>query len=350
MSHEIICDWLLLPAKTWPPDHYTLLGLPPGEADPERIERQVHQRLKVVRGYQLTHPEQATEAMNHLARAFVCLTDPAAKRAYDAGLLGEPPPAPAATAVAEEKEPEAPVPPAATPPEAAAGPAPSANHTPFPPVAALAEAGPPPVVLLDSSVAVPAAPPAAPPVDPVVEAARSAPAARRGLGTKRALYRRLARTRRLARAWELAGKYLAWPKRRLTRPAEAKELTAVLALTSEALEDFPPLLGEAGQPGYLALTLARQPAVVPTFQALLASQREALARDWWAGRTFLQAHREFLRQELRTLRRKGLWFRGVRALRSFLSDHPAGMFILLALLALTVVLWWIILMPDWWPA
>jgi hypothetical protein len=251
--------------------------------------------------------------------------------------------------VAEAKEPEAPVPPPAATPEAAAAPAPPANHTPFPPVAALAEAAPPPVVLLDSSVAVPAAPPAAPPIDPVVEAARSAPAARRGLGTKRALYRRLARTRRLARAWELAGKYLAWPKRRLTRPAEAKELTAVLEATRDALQDFPPLLGEAGQPGYLVLTLARQPAVVPTFQALLSSQREALARDWWAGRTFLQAHREFLRQELRTLRRKGLLYRGARALRSFLSEHPGGVLVLLALLALNGVLWLAILAPDWRP-
>jgi hypothetical protein len=116
-----------------------------------------------------------------------------------------------------------------------------------------------------------------------------------------------------------------------------------------ALHGFPPLLGEAGQPGYFALTLARQPAVVPTFQALKAREREALARDWWAGRTFLQSHREFLRQELRTLRKKSVWYRAVRATRAFLSEHPAGVLVLLALLALVVALWRNILAPDWWP-
>src|SRR5262249_21639142 len=73
----------------WPPDHYRLLGLPMGEPNIERIEEQVHRRLESVRRYQLTHPEIVTEAMNRLAQAFVCLTDPAAKRAYDVDLLGE---------------------------------------------------------------------------------------------------------------------------------------------------------------------------------------------------------------------------------------------------------------------
>src|SRR5437016_4394986 len=83
MTHELICTWLDLPTGNWPPDHYTLLGLPPGEADLARIEQQVHARMERVRRYQLTHPEAATEAMNRLAQALVCLTDPAAKRAYD---------------------------------------------------------------------------------------------------------------------------------------------------------------------------------------------------------------------------------------------------------------------------
>ena len=49
----------------------------------------VHQRLDSVRRYQMTHPEAATEAMNRLAQAFVCLTEAASKRAYDAELLGK---------------------------------------------------------------------------------------------------------------------------------------------------------------------------------------------------------------------------------------------------------------------
>src|SRR5436309_15184643 len=102
MSDELICVWLGLPAKTWPPDHYTLLDLDPGESNPELIEQRVHERLERVRRYQLAQPELVTEAMNRLAQAFVCLTDPVAKQAYDRALRPEeqasPPPetAPAA--------------------------------------------------------------------------------------------------------------------------------------------------------------------------------------------------------------------------------------------------------------
>ncbi len=99
MSHELICEWLGLAAETWPPDHYRLLGLAPGESDAERIEQRVHERLEAVRHYQMAHPEQATEAMNRLAQAYVCLTDASSKRAYDAVLFGTA--APVAVAVAE---------------------------------------------------------------------------------------------------------------------------------------------------------------------------------------------------------------------------------------------------------
>src|SRR5581483_7006729 len=88
---SVICTWLGIPPNQWPPDHYTLLGLPPGEPDAEKIERQVQQRLEQVRRYQLTNPEPATEAMNRIAQAFVCLTDPQARRAYDRSLFGEAP-------------------------------------------------------------------------------------------------------------------------------------------------------------------------------------------------------------------------------------------------------------------
>src|SRR5712692_10552819 len=103
MTHELICAWLCLPAGKWPPDHYSLLGLQPGEADAARIEQQVHERLEAVRRHQLGHPDLATEAMNRLAQAFVCLTDAAAKKAYDAQLFnGRPAAEPAAGAGAEQ--------------------------------------------------------------------------------------------------------------------------------------------------------------------------------------------------------------------------------------------------------
>src|SRR5437899_5144730 len=91
MSHRLICSCLQLSAAHWPPDHYTLLGLDPREVEPARIEHSVQERMEQLRRYQLTHAEQVTEGMNRLAQALVCLTDPAAKRAYDAALLTQQP-------------------------------------------------------------------------------------------------------------------------------------------------------------------------------------------------------------------------------------------------------------------
>ena len=356
----VICSWLGIPPDQWPPDHYALLGLAAGEADIERIEQNVHQRLERVRHHQLTSPEAATEAMNRLAQAFVCLTDPEAKRAYDRLLLGEPP----------EPEPEPPAPPTGPPeppapaPELAPNEAPvsastlrtvldlslgdTAERLPPPPAPPpveegeapelidLAEEEPPP-----AGVAPPAVPPPEPaePVDAVLEAAQKSQPARRGLGTKRALYYRVARTRSLLTAWSRAGKYLNDPKRKLTRPAEAREFLELLAAIRRLLDNFPPLLGEAGQPGYLVVALAKQQVIVPTFQTLLPSQREALARDWAAGQKLLVAHKDFLRQELRGLRRKTFLGRGLRAARAFLNEHPAGLLVVLGLLAVAIALW-----------
>ena len=92
----------------WPPDHYALLGLPPGENDPALIEERVHERLDMVRRYQMIHPDQATEAMNRIAQAFVCLSEPASKRVYDVALLGaaaQQLPASTQTATVEDRDP-----------------------------------------------------------------------------------------------------------------------------------------------------------------------------------------------------------------------------------------------------
>jgi hypothetical protein len=358
MSHELICNWLGLPSGAWPPDHYQLLGLAPGESDADLIEQRVHQRLDAVRRYQMMHPEQATEAMNRLAQAFVCLTEPASKRVYDATLLGVAP-APQPVEVAESEPPAAleclykptvtndtPFPTGKLPP----------NILPPPPLPAAAL--PPPLPEPVAQVVVPAVPPApelppsplgvvlpplppAPPVeqvDPAVEAARSAPA-RKGISTKRGLYHRIARTRELVRVWDQVGKYLASPRRRLNRATEAADLLHRLHELQNLLVDFPPLLGEAGQPGYLVLALSEL-VIVPTFQTLSLSQRDALSRDWRAGLKLLQAHRDFLRQEIRAMRRRTFSQRLVRAVRAFLNEQPgAAMLLVLALVALNVALW-----------
>src|SRR5438552_19183826 len=108
MDRQLICTWLGLSDAAWPPDHYRLLGLEAGERNIERIEEQVHRRLESVRRYQLTHPELVTEAMNRLAQAFVCLTDPAAKRAYDVELMGEAAPQLQAPSIAVQEAPRPP--------------------------------------------------------------------------------------------------------------------------------------------------------------------------------------------------------------------------------------------------
>ena len=79
--------------------------------------------------------------------------------------------------------------------------------------------------------------------------------------------------------------------------------------------------------------------IVPTFQTLLPSQREALARDWSQAQKLLVAHKDFLRQELRALRRKTIVGRALRASRAFLNEHPGGVLVLLGLVALALALW-----------
>src|SRR5262249_47316586 len=85
-SEDLVCSWLGLPAGSWPPDHYALLGIDRAEMDARRIEEHVHERLMRLRHHQVNHPEEVTEAMNRLARAFACLTQVEARRAYDRSL------------------------------------------------------------------------------------------------------------------------------------------------------------------------------------------------------------------------------------------------------------------------
>ncbi|HEY7428946.1 MAG TPA: hypothetical protein VH682_32245 [Gemmataceae bacterium] len=364
MDYDLICSWLGLPPGEWPPDHYRLLGLAAGESRAELIEQRVHERLDTVRRYQMMHPEQATEAMNRLAQAFVCLTEAASKTAYDAqlGISASPAPPPQAETLDWLSS----APPVALPVEPAsvgadkAGPAPMAVPSippPLPPAATLnyASTVPPPVrqppplppVLGETEPpaapeAVPVAPPVAPappsePVDPVLEAAQTG-RARRGIATKRTLYQRIVRTRQLIRLWTSLGQYISSPKRRLNRSQDGPELIRLLSQTAVALRGFPPLLGEAGQPGYLVLALT-QVDTIKVFQSFSPHQREALSRDWRAGSKLLTAHRDFLRQQLRVMRKRPFRQRLLHATWSLIIDQPGTVLLLLALLALNVALW-----------
>jgi hypothetical protein len=325
MKPDLICEWLGLPAESWPPDHYRLLGLAPGESDASLIEQRVQQRLESVRGYQMKHPEQATEAMNRLAQAYVCLTEPASKRAYDAALLGA-----AATAVAVAEPARSPSP----APDALAwlfGPALTRSRSPSstpPPLARLTPLAPPPPKPVESAEL----------IDPVIAAAQQSAPARRGLGTKRALYNRVVATRQFLSVWNELGKYIESPKRRVSRSADGPELNRLYQDMVQLRGRFPRLIGAAGQPGYLVVVLSEQEAA-KSIRALDESQREALSRDWSAGRKLLTAHRDFLRQEIRVMRKRTFKDRMMRAAYAVLTDQPAVTFFLLLLLALNIALW-----------
>ncbi len=345
MSDDLICTWLRLPAGNWPPDHYVLLGLPPGEGDHNRIQAAVHERLEWLRCYQLTHPDQVTAAMNRLAQAFTCLTDPDAKKAYDAELFPETIVAPSEPALTAAPAVPAVVPSSAdplgwlfgpwnesagTPVEAtAAGPAPVSESAP----AALPQPANGTAQPTATAVSTPPAPEPAPKA--VFNMAHSA-AAQRGLGTRRALAQRIAQTRQLLAAWRQVGKHLGDSEHKLTRRSEAIDLVQQLAAIREGLRQFPPLLGQAGQPGYSVIALARQQQIVQTFQGLLPSQRLVLAQHWQTGLDLLTTHRRFLRDEWRQRRRQGPLVRTACACQHWLLEHPGPWLILLGLLALNL--------------
>jgi hypothetical protein len=150
------------------------------------------------------------------------------------------------------------------------------------------------------------------------------------------LYFEIARTRQLLWAWEQVGKYLSRPRRYVSRPAEATDLIHQMRVIRELLPSPTPRLGEAGQPGYLVLALARQQMIVPTLQTLLPSQREALARDWQAGHALLRGVRQLLREELHVMRRRRGWRHVLRLLSGGWRNHPDVMLLIVAWVAINL--------------
>jgi hypothetical protein len=141
----------------------------------------------------------------------------------------------------------------------------------------------------------------------------------------------------LLRAWVQVGKYVGDAGAQLRKRSDAVDLVRQLTHIRQLLQDFPPLLGQAGQPGYLVIALARQPMILQTFLGLLPTQREALVRDWQAGLALLAAHRLFLREELWGLRRKGYFGRAARAVQALFGEHPGLWLLLVALITVNVV-------------
>jgi hypothetical protein len=349
MNPELVRDWLQLGPGEWPPDHYRLLGLEPGTSDLEAIERAVQERMAKVRQFQLPHPEAATEAMNRLAQALVCLTDSHAKELYDTQLL------------AREETPERPPSPDIAPPPSDTldplawlfGPWNTSLRTSLAPPGGATivddwRQAPPPArngsSEMDSGMA------ALP--EPMEEASgRQSPreaaatlGATPGVGvtlprarftSRRALYHEIGWTRQLLFAWDQAGKYLGQPTRMVTKPSEAIVLIRHMKRIRDLLKTTA-LLGAAGQPGYLVLALARQQMIVPTLQALLPSQREALNRDWQTGQGLLLGQRKSLREELRRLKQRNSWLHGFKVLGRGLIRHPGWIVMVLALVTVNI--------------
>jgi hypothetical protein len=144
------------------------------------------------------------------------------------------------------------------------------------------------------------------------------------------------RTRQLLGAWDQVGKYLNRPARPISRPSEATDLIRHMHAIRDLLKTFPPLLGAVGQPGYLVVSLARQQAVVPQLQTMDTERREILARDWQGGRAVLIEHRHHLLQELRTVRRRGLFSQAARTVQNCLRGGPEILLLLVAFSALNI--------------
>jgi len=80
-------EWLGLPPGQRPPDHYTLLGLPPLESDPRRIAQAADvQSAKVRRVRPGVHLAEWSRLLDRIQAAKTCLLNPASKAAYDATL------------------------------------------------------------------------------------------------------------------------------------------------------------------------------------------------------------------------------------------------------------------------
>jgi hypothetical protein len=353
MNPELICTWLNISPANWPPDHYTLLGLRRGENDLGRIEQCVHERLARLRCFQLAQPDQATAAMNLLAQAFSCLTDPAAKKLYDAQLPGAPFDNPILTAAllptpqrssdvaTERMEPvtvstltvSAVIANAAVvepvPIQAAVQTHVDWQTASAPPVRAIIAVAPP--VAAEATPKKEAKAMSCDPMIEVVESAVNSWAARRGLGMRRQIFERVWLTRQLVREWQLVGKSLGRLRAQQARSADEAELAERLNTVAEYLRDFPRLLGRPGLPGYRVLALRRLRPVAKAVLDLDVEQRKNLVKDWLAGHTLLLGYRRTLLRELRVRRKSPPWRRLLAATRSFLADHAAVVLISLGI-------------------
>lgn len=308
MDVALLRSWLELPPGPWPLDHYALLGLDRTAIDPATIEVVVLAKMDRLRSHQLRYPDLVTEGMNRLAQALVCLTDPAARTTYDAGLA----------------------------PVSAVAPGP--REIAFEPGLAPPEPPPPAYVVVPDEperpayVLVPDEPPPAP--EPELLPLPASVWRPRG---RRDLFTRLAVLRRMLVVWRTLRPVLADPSEPLNRPA------AVLALL-EAAAELQPLLRAyrddlPESSGARVALLVRQRFVLPTFRTLLPEQRVALSLDWSRGELFLRGEHDRLRELVRAGRPlRGRRGRGARLVRWAVRTPEVVVLVLVVAWAVAIVL------------
>ena len=85
-------EWLGIPPKHQPPDHYRLLGLDLFEDDRNVIATAADRQMSFIKNYQTGRPETeelSQRILNELAAARICLLNSEKKNAYDRGLRAE---------------------------------------------------------------------------------------------------------------------------------------------------------------------------------------------------------------------------------------------------------------------
>jgi hypothetical protein len=342
VDRSLLRTWLGLAPGPWPPDHYALLGLPPGECDPAAVESRVLAAMDRLRPHQLLHPELVTEGMNRLAQALVCLTDPVARAAYDAArgfaparptplppepsapiildadlLLDQPPPPDSTHRV------EVPFAPGVAPPE------------PLPPAYEVVEPLPPTYELVEESDEG-----SRRPAYEVVEVVEADLVARPDVpwqpATRRQLFARLAAVRRLLAAWRKLKPVLGDPREPLARTARVLVLVEAVAEVRPLLDPLRGVVGEHGRPGGLVAALVARSLVLHTLRLLLPDQRRAVALDWHRGEMALLREYARLREIVRSgrpLRRRS---RGRRRVAGWLARTPEFALVALGIAAILV--------------
>lgn len=352
MAHELLCKWLEIPSNQWPPDHYALLGLQPGEGNADEIEQRVLERMEDLRHYQLMHPDAVTEGMNLLAQAMISLTDPSARGQYDRGLGVDsnetsPDVEVEDEAVEDEDEEELPE---STPIAAPPAPPRSAriitwpNDEPLTPGPAdrsnLDEPLPDPITILElddeqettderedddaPSLAVPSV---------ILEEEEYTDLAR---DFRRRRYGEIVRVRRVLQVWGRLKEFLEKPNRTFTRRTDTVAFMNCLADLRPLLGSVSEWIGNPKEPGNLIASLAKQQLVVEMFRSFLPSQRDALAEDCRVAYEVLNDHYRQLRRDVRRLTAKGFKRRWLHPVYRQLAARPEWLLLIMAIAALAI--------------